>query len=64
MNLNVLEILGEDNSSIVIPIKSTEFKALDGKPKRILINTFDTAASPPRLSSSRTHAASLLRRLS
>ncbi|RHZ45040.1 uncharacterized protein CDV56_100457 [Aspergillus thermomutatus] len=46
MNPNVLEILGDD-SSIVISTKSTEFKAADGKPKRILINNFDAAASPP-----------------
>ncbi len=45
LNPNVLEILGDD-SSIVIPTKSTEFKAVDGKPKRILINNFDAAASP------------------
>lgn len=44
MNPNVLEILGE-NSGIVIPTKSTEFKAVNGKPKRILINNFDAAAS-------------------
>ncbi|ORY05388.1 conidial yellow pigment biosynthesis polyketide synthase [Clohesyomyces aquaticus] len=42
MNPNVLEILG-DNSGIVIPTKPTEFKAADGKPKRILINNFDAA---------------------
>lgn len=44
MNPNVLDILG-DNSGIVIPTKSTEFKAIDGKPKRILINNFDAAVS-------------------
>jgi hypothetical protein len=60
MNPNVLEILG-DNSGIVIPSKSTEFKAADGKPKRILINNFDAAASP-LFPPSRTHAASLTRR--
>nr|AOO87091.1 polyketide synthase [Alternaria alternantherae] len=44
MNPNVLEILG-DNSGVVIPTKVTEFKAADGKPKRILINNFDAAVS-------------------
>jgi hypothetical protein len=48
MNPNVLEILG-DNSNIVIPTQPTEFKSVDGKPKRILINNFDAAASPPFL---------------
>ena len=46
MNPNVLEILGDD-CSIVIPTTSTEFKAADATPKRILINNFDAAASPP-----------------
>ena len=53
MNPNVLEILG-DNSSVVIPTKSMEFKAADGKPKRILINNFDAAVRTSISLSSRT----------
>ena len=59
INPNVLEILGDD-SSIVIPAKSTEFKAPDNKPKRILVNNFDAAASSS-FPSSQTHAAFLTR---
>lgn len=46
MNPNVLDILGKD-SNVVIATKPTEFKSVDGKPKRILINNFDAAVSPP-----------------
>jgi hypothetical protein len=46
MNPNVLDILGKD-SNVVISTKPTEFKSVDGKPKRILINNFDAAVSPP-----------------
>lgn len=60
MSPNILEILGDD-SSIMIPTKSAEFEAADGKPKRILINNFDAAASPP-FPPSQTHAAFLTRR--
>ncbi|KAI9677251.1 MAG: Type I Iterative PKS [Bathelium mastoideum] len=42
MNPNLLEILGDD-SSLIIPTKSTEFKAANGKPRRILINNFDAS---------------------
>jgi iterative type I PKS product template protein len=46
MNPNVLEILGKE-SSVVIATRPTEFKSLDDKPKRILINNFDAAVSHP-----------------
>jgi hypothetical protein len=46
MNPNVLEILGQD-TSVVIHSKPTQFRSVNGKPKRILINNFDAAASPP-----------------
>ena len=59
MNPNVLEILGED-SSIIIPTKSTEFRTADGKPRRILVNNFDAAASFP-FYPFQTHAACLRR---
>lgn len=44
MNPNVLKFL-QDDSSIVIPTEPTEFRGVAGKPKRILINNFDAAAS-------------------
>lgn len=44
MNPNVQKFLQED-SSIVIPTEPTEFKAVADKPKRILVNNFDAAAS-------------------
>lgn len=49
MNPNLVEILG-DSKSIVIPTQSTEFKAANGKPKRILVNNFDAAVSLSLLS--------------
>ncbi|KAJ0122145.1 hypothetical protein J7T55_002657 [Diaporthe amygdali] len=44
MNPNVQKFLQED-SSIVIPTEPTEFKAVADKPKRILVNNFDAAAT-------------------
>ena len=44
LNPNVLHVL-QDNSGIVIPMKSTEFRGVADKPKRILVNNFDAAAS-------------------
>ena len=49
LNPNVLQFLQGD-SGIVIPTEPTEFKGVADKPKRILINNFDAAASfPPRI---------------
>lgn len=44
INPNVLKVLQGD-SGIVIPTESTEFKGVTNKPKRILVNNFDAAAS-------------------
>jgi hypothetical protein len=44
MNPNVLKFL-QDDSSILIPTEPTEFTEVAGKPKRILVNNFDAAAS-------------------
>jgi hypothetical protein len=48
LNPNV-QVHLQDNSSIVIPTEAIEFRGVAGKPKRILINNFDAAASslPP-----------------
>jgi len=43
MNPNVLKFLHGKN--IVIPTESTDFKSIFDKPKRILVNNFDAAAS-------------------
>lgn len=51
MNPNVLKFL-EDDNSIVIPTEPTEFKGAANKPKRILVNNFDAAASFSLLSPS------------
>ena len=54
MNPNILKFL-QDDRSIAIPTESTEFRSVADKPKRILINNFDAAASffpPTPLSSS------------
>ena len=49
LNPNVLQVLQGD-SGIVIPTKSTEFRGITGKPRRILVNNFDAAASSlPRI---------------
>lgn len=45
MNPNVQKFL-QDDSSIVIPTEPTEFTGAADKPKRILVNNFDAAASP------------------
>lgn len=45
MNPNVLKFL-QDDSSIMIPTEPTEFTGVVEKPKRILVNNFDAAASP------------------
>lgn len=44
MNRNVLNFL-QDDSSIVIPTEPTKFRRVADKPKRILVNNFDAAAS-------------------
>lgn len=44
MNPNVLKFLQDDNS-IMIPTEPTEFRGVAEKPKRILVNNFDAAAS-------------------
>jgi hypothetical protein len=44
LNPNVLQVLQGD-SGIVIPTEPTEFKGVADKPKRILVNNFDAAAS-------------------
>jgi hypothetical protein len=46
MNPNVQKYLQGD-SGIVIPTKPTEFRSVADKPKRILVNNFDAAASSP-----------------
>ena len=44
MNPNVSKFL-QDDSSIVIPTEAVEFRGVADKPKRILVNNFDAAAS-------------------
>lgn len=44
LNPNLLQVLQGD-SGIVIPTEPSEFKGVAGKPKRILVNNFDAAAS-------------------
>lgn len=44
INPNVLNFL-KDNSSITIPAELVDFKSVANKPKRILVNNFDAAAS-------------------
>lgn len=44
LNPNVLQVMQGD-SGIVIPTKSTEFRGVTDKLKRILVNNFDAAAS-------------------
>ena len=43
LNPNLIPVLKD--SGIVIPEKPTEFKGEGDKPKRILVNNFDAAAS-------------------
>lgn len=51
LNPNVLHVL-QSESGIVIPTEPTEFHRVADKPRRILVNNFDAAASslsPSRL---------------
>ena len=46
MNPNVVKVI-ENNSGIVIPSEPSEFKNVDDKPRRILVNNFDAAVICP-----------------